>query len=75
VPKLKLTDRAIRGLPAPDPSGDPKLHWDTDLTGFAVLCSGKSPIKTYVVQRVVKGATKPRRVTVERVGLITLDQR
>ncbi|MBY0429773.1 MAG: hypothetical protein K2Q10_01125 [Rhodospirillales bacterium] len=33
------------------PPGKQVLHWDADLKGFGVLCSGKTAAKTYVVQR------------------------
>ena len=62
MPKLKFTEHRVAKLKAPDPSGKQVLHWDTDLKGFAVLCSGKSNTKTFVVQRDVNG--KARRVTI-----------
>ena len=40
MPNLKLTKTAITRLKAPDPSGKQTLHWDTELKGFGVLCSG-----------------------------------
>ncbi len=43
--------------------GRQRLHWDTALTGFGVLASGKTAAKTYVVQREVDG--RSRRVTVD----------
>jgi hypothetical protein len=72
----KLTQRAISHMPAPDPSGKQTLHWDEELKGFAVLCSGTTNAKTYVVQRAVKGGRKgtlTRRLTVGPVNTITLD--
>jgi integrase len=60
--KMKLTAAAVASLPAPDPSGKQALHWDTDLSGFGVLISGKTNKKTFVVQRDVSGRT--RRVTI-----------
>src|SRR3954468_13873351 len=62
MPRLKLTQRTIEKLPAPDPSGRQLLHWDTDLRGFGVLCSGKTNAKTYVVQRDLPNG-RTRRVT------------
>jgi hypothetical protein len=66
MPKLKLTERAIAKLLAPDPSGKQVLHWDTELKGFAVLCSGTTNSKTFVVQRTLKDG-RNRRVTVGAV--------
>jgi hypothetical protein len=39
---LRLTEKAVRGLPAPDPSGKQVLYWDKELKGLGVLCSGTS---------------------------------
>jgi integrase len=76
--KLKLTATAVKKLPAPDPSGRQVLYWDSDLKGFAVLCSGKTNSKTYIVQRDLpakKGEQhgKTRRVTVASVNEVALD--
>ena len=40
MPQLKLTEKAIAKLKAPDPSGKQVLYWDTDLRGFGVRVSG-----------------------------------
>jgi hypothetical protein len=40
VPVAKLTVKVVEKLIAPDPSGKQVLHWDMELKGFAVLCSG-----------------------------------
>ncbi|MEJ2122006.1 MAG: integrase family protein [Alphaproteobacteria bacterium] len=71
MPNLKLTKTAITRLKAPDPSGKQTLHWDTELKGFGVLCSGTTNSKTYVVQRDING--KSRRVTVGPVNVLSLD--
>jgi integrase len=60
MPTLKLTKRAVDKLPAPHPSGKQTLFWDTDLKGFAVLVSGKTTAKTYVVQHRLKPGLSPR---------------
>ena len=73
MPNLKLTDRAVARLPAPDPSGKQTLHWDADLKGFGVLVSGVSTAKTYVVQRKLPGR-KTRRITIEATNVIGLDE-
>lgn len=70
MPKLKLTQAIVNGLEAPDPSGKQVLHWDADLKGFGVLCSGKTGAKTYVVQRDINGNT--RRITVGPVNVLAL---
>jgi integrase len=72
MPQLKLTEKAIAKMPAPDPSGKQVLHWDTDLKGFAVLCSGVSNTRTYVVQRSLPGSGKSRRSTVAAVNELPL---
>jgi integrase len=73
MPKSNLTEREIARMPAPDPSGKQVLHWDTDLKGFAVLCSGTTKAKTYVVQRDLPNG-KTRRLTVAAVNETTLDK-
>lgn len=40
MPRIKLTQRAIDRIKAPDPSGRQVLYWDAELKGFALLCSG-----------------------------------
>src|SRR4051812_32658337 len=73
MPRLKLTQRTIEKLPAPDPTGRQVLHWDTELRGFGVLCSGKTNAKTYVVQRDLPDG-RTRRVTVAAANVIALDE-
>ncbi len=74
MPKLKLTKTAVERLQAPDPSGKQVLHWDTELRGFGVLCSGVTNSKTYVVQRDVKDGAKGRRVTIVATNVFGLDE-
>lgn len=69
--RTKLTTKAISKMRAPDPSGKQVLHWDTELRGFGLLCSGVSSARTFVAQRDVGGHT--RRVTVGSAAEITLD--
>ena len=66
MPTIKLTKRAIAALPAPDPSGKQVLYWDEELKGLAVLCSGVTSSKTFIIQRAVRG--KSRRVTLGAVA-------
>ena len=72
MPTLKLNARTLARLAAPDPSGKQVLHFDADLKGFGILCSGTTNSKTYVVQRAVNG--KARRVTVGAVNQLSLDE-
>lgn len=68
--QVKLTEKTVRRLPAPDPSGRQALYWDTAMPGFGVLCSGTSAIKTYVVRGTIRGSGI--RKTIARVNLISL---
>ena len=73
MPNLKLTKRAVESLKAPDPSGKQALHWDAELRGFGVLCSGVSSTKTYVVQTKLKTG-QSRRLTIGPANVLSLDQ-
>jgi hypothetical protein len=73
MPRLKLTQRTVEKLPAPDPSARQVLHWDTAMRGFGVLCSGKTNAKTYVVQRDLPDG-RTRRVTIAAANVISLDE-
>ncbi len=44
---MKLTKATIAKLPAPDPSGKQQLHWDDELRGFGVICSGVTTTKSF----------------------------
>ncbi len=72
MPRLKLTKTGISRMAAPDPSGRQMLHWDTEITGLAVLCSGVSTSKTFVVQRALKSGVT-RRLTIGATNTVTLD--
>jgi integrase len=72
MPKTKLTEKAIARMAAPDPSGRQVLYWDTDMRGFAVLCSGVSNAKTFIVQRDLPSG-QTRRLTVGSVAEIDLE--
>jgi integrase len=73
MPKIKLTKKAIGKLRAPDPSGKQTLHWDTELRGFGVLCSGTTNSRTYVVQRDLPDG-RTRRLTIAPVNVLDLDE-
>ena len=38
--RIKLTERAVERIKAPTGNGKQALHWDAELKGFGVLCSG-----------------------------------
>jgi hypothetical protein len=70
MPTVKLTERAINKLPAPDPSGKQVLHWDAELKGFAVLCSGTTNTKTYMAAdmlHALRHGHDPRRKSTTRL--------
>ncbi|WP_164761680.1 MULTISPECIES: integrase family protein [unclassified Mesorhizobium] len=73
MPRIKLTERTIEKLLAPDPSGKQVLHWDADLKGFGVLCSGVTSTKTFIAQRTLPDG-KTRRVTVAAVNEMALSK-
>src|SRR5712671_6142006 len=73
MPRLKLTEKEIERLDAPDPSGRQTIYWDTQMHGFGVLVSGKSDAKTFVAQRRLPDGTH-RRVTIGAASLLALDK-
>jgi integrase len=72
MPILKLTEKAVARLRAPDPSGNQILYWDTALKGFGVLCSGTSDVKTFVVKGAVGGRVVRRKLG--RVGVLSINE-
>ena len=50
------------------------LHWDRELKGFGVLCSGTTGSKSFIVQRHLPGSKSPRRVTVASAAEIGLKE-
>jgi site-specific recombinase XerD len=73
MPTIKLTNRAVARIPAPDPSGKQKLMWDSELKGFGLLISGVTSSKSYVAQRTLDDG-RTRRVTIGSVAEIDLDR-
>jgi integrase len=73
MPRTKLTQKAIARLRAPDPSGKQTLHWDTELRGLGVLCSGVTNTKTFGVQRDLPGG-RTRRITLAPTNVIQVDE-
>ena len=72
MPRVKITEKALAKIKAPDPSKRQTLHWDTELRGFAVLASGTTNARTYVVQRDLPNG-RTRRVTVGAVNELALE--
>ena len=70
MPSLKLTKAAIERIKAPSPSGKQAIHWDSDLSGFGLLVSGKTDSRTYIAQRRLPDG-RTRRVTVGAIGEFT----
>ena len=68
--RIRITEREVKGLPAPDPSGKQRLHWDDELRGLAVLCSGVTNAKTFVVQHAIGSRT--RRVTIGPCNVLSV---
>jgi hypothetical protein len=73
MPRIKLTQRVVDHLRTPDPSGRQTLYWDESLPGFAVLVSGKTSARTYIVQRELPDG-RTRRVTVASASEMKLDE-
>jgi Arm DNA-binding domain len=73
LPTIRLNEKSIAKLRAPDPSRRQQLYWDKELRGFGVLVSGVSNAKSYVVQHLLPGG-RTRRVTIARTNVLKLDQ-
>jgi integrase len=71
MPRLRLTERVIARIEAPQPSGKQAIFWDQELKGFGVLASGVSNAKTYIVQRTLPNGIS-RRVTVAAINETSL---
>jgi BMFP domain-containing protein YqiC len=69
MPKIKLNEKAIARLRAPDPSGRQVLWWDAELRGFGVRVSGVTNDKSYIVQKAINGLT--RRITLGPTNAVT----
>ena len=74
MPMLKITARAVRELPAPDPSGKPTLYWSegTATPGLGILVSGVSASKSWVCQSNLNG--NARRITLGPVAQLTIEE-
>jgi integrase len=69
MPTIKLTEKAVAALPFA--TGRQELFWDTELSGFGVLVSGATDVKTYVAQASLKTGNR-RRVTIGRCDRLKL---
>jgi integrase len=74
MPRLELTEAAVRRIKAPDPSGRQVLHWDQKLPGFGVLASGTTASKSYIVQRAIGTNGPSPRITIGNVNGMGLDK-
>lgn len=71
MPKAKLTTKtAVDQIPLLERGQT--IYWDTDLTGFGVRVGARE--KTFIVERRIKGKPQPVRVTLGRVGQMTLQK-
>ena len=71
MPTVKLTERALAKLQAPTSTGKQGLVWDSELKGFAVLLSGATGARSFVVQRTLPGG-RTRRITVGPCNVLSL---
>jgi integrase len=72
---IKLTEKKVAQLRAPDASGKQKIFWDATADvprGFGLLVSGTTAAKTYIVERAIGIGGKKRRVTVAAYGELPL---
>ncbi|WP_294767598.1 tyrosine-type recombinase/integrase [uncultured Rhodoferax sp.] len=69
---VKLTKSKVESLPVPT-GASPAFYWDMELKGFGVRVSPKG-VRSYIVQRAVKGAGKNPRFTIGRHGILTCDE-
>src|SRR5262249_58934613 len=70
MPKIKLTEKSVAALKAPDPSGKQVMHWDKETKGFGVRVSGTTNDKGYIVQKAINGKT--RRITIGACNVLSL---
>lgn len=72
MPVIKLTQKNVDKLRAPDPSGKQVAYWDGGhrdaLKGFGVVVSGKTSTISYIVQKGVAGRTP--RVTIGQANVL-----
>ena len=71
---IKLTNKSVAKIKAPDPSGKQKVVWDTEVKGLGVVVSGVSSSKSYIAQRAIGVGGKLRRVTIGPTNTVTIEQ-
>jgi integrase len=77
MPRINLTETNIerkRELRAPHFSGRQTIYWDTNVRGFGVRVSGVTNQRAYVAQRDFRGGRKGPRITIAKVGELSLDE-
>lgn len=72
MPVLKLSDRQIGSLKAPHPDGKQTFYWDKSQTGFGVLVSGKTDVKSFVAKGQLHGRSVLK--TLGKVGVLELPE-
>ncbi|MHC2578734.1 hypothetical protein ACVI1J_008974 [Bradyrhizobium diazoefficiens] len=71
MPKATLTTKtAVDALP--HPKQGQTIYYCTELTGFGVVVGARQ--KTFILERRVNGSRAPKRITIGRVGEITLQK-
>src|SRR4051812_31558233 len=60
---IKLTDAAVKSLPAPAHGN--KIHYDSELAGFGVRVTGAGA-KSYIFNYRTRGSQTERRITIGR---------
>jgi integrase len=71
MPTVKLTEKSVEILPTG--TGKQVLFWDTELSGFGVLCSGVTDAKTYIAQARLRNGNR-RRITIGRCDRLKVGQ-
>jgi hypothetical protein len=70
---MKLTEKSVARIHAPDPSGKQVIYWDAELKGFGVLASGVTTARSYVAQRTLPSG-RARRVTVASLAELKVEE-
>jgi integrase len=67
--RAHLTERDIRALEAPDPTGTQQVYWDTHTIGLGVKVSGTTAVKTFVVKGKVRGSDRSPVLAIGRAAV------
>jgi integrase len=73
MPRIKLDQKIVDRMRAPDPSGKQKLYWDRSKAGFGVRVSGSMNSISYIVQRTLPNGLD-RRVTLGATSAMSLEE-